>query len=339
MRVAFVTVGDPGRRTGGHLYNRIVLCGLARRGFEVRWFVPCGASPEEQDASAAGFGRSFDPSRFDAVLVDALARRLCGPHLARWRRARPVVVLVHELPSVAGSGGAGEERFEEALLGASLLVAVSGEVRDTLLRRGASAGRVRVVPPGYDRLGPAGAPERGAEGPVRVLCVGQWIPRKGILELVRAWRGLGEAGARLALVGETGADAGYAAAVRRAAEGDASIRVCGVLNDEGLRAAYAASDVFALLSRYEGYGMAYAEALAWGLPVVGCRAGPVPEVVGGAGLLVEPGDEGGAREALRALVRDAGLRRRLSLAARRRARELPSWGEAVEGLARALGEA
>ncbi|BBL79908.1 glycosyl transferase family 1 [Rubrobacter xylanophilus] len=336
MRVAFVTVGDPERRTGGHLYNGIVVSGLRAAGFEVRYVSPCGASPEEQDAEAGDFGRSFDVSGVDVVVVDALARRICGPHLDRWRR--PVVVLVHELPSVAGSGGPGEEYFERSLLlGADLFVAVSSDVREILLRRGVPSGRIRVVPPGRDRLSPEKTPESG--GPVQVLCVGQWIPRKGILELVGAWRGLGAEGARLVLVGETGADAGYAAAVRRLVDRDGSIRVAGEVSDAVLRRAYAGSDVFALLSRYEGYGMAYAEALCWGLPVVGCRVGPVPEIVGGAGVLVEPGDVDGAREALRVLVRDAGLRHRMSRAARRRARELPSWRDAVDGFVRVLREA
>ena len=339
MRVAFITAGDPERRTGGHLYNRIVLSGLEAEGFEVCRISPCGASHEEQDAAAAVFGHRFEASGFDVLVVDALARRVCGPHLGRWRRMRPVVALIHELPSVAGSGGPEEGRFEESLLGSDLLVVVSGDVRDTLLRRGASPGRIRVVPPGHDRLGPADPPqEKDGEGPVRVLCVGQWIPRKGILELVRAWRGLGETGAQLVLVGETGVDGAYAGAVWRAAGGDPSIRVAGAVDDGALRAAYAAADIFALLSRYEGYGMAYAEALAWGLPVVGCRVGPVPGLVGEAGLLVEPGDAGGAHEALSLLVRDEGLRRRMSRAARRRAQELPSWADAVEGFARALRE-
>ncbi|QYJ15632.1 D-inositol-3-phosphate glycosyltransferase [Rubrobacter xylanophilus DSM 9941] len=338
MRVAFVTVGDPERRTGGHLYNGIVVSGLRGAGFEVRRLSPCGASPGEQDAAARDFGRSFGVSGFDVVVVDALARRVCGPHLGRWRRRRPVVALVHELPSVAGSAGPEEWRFERSLLlGADLFVAVSGAVRESLLRRGVPPGRVRVVPPGHDRLSPEKTPESG--GPVQVLCVGQWIPRKGVLELVKAWRGLDPEGARLVLVGETGVDAGYAAAVRRAVNGDCSVRVAGEVSDEDLRRAYAGSDVFALLSRYEGYGMAYAEALAWGLPVVGCRVGPVPDLVGGAGVLVEPGDVDGAREALQALVRDADLRCRMSRVARQRARELPSWRDAVDGFVRVLREA
>ena len=62
----------------------------------------CGASPGEQQAAARRFGSAFDPSGFDVVVVDALARIVVAPHLDLWRTIRPVVALVHELPGVAG---------------------------------------------------------------------------------------------------------------------------------------------------------------------------------------------------------------------------------------------
>ena len=81
MRVAFVTVGDTGRLTGGHLYNARVLAALRERGIEVEEVVPCGASPGEQEAAAERLGSLLDPGAFDVVVVDALARIVCAPHL------------------------------------------------------------------------------------------------------------------------------------------------------------------------------------------------------------------------------------------------------------------
>ncbi|MBA3585592.1 MAG: glycosyltransferase [Gemmatimonadetes bacterium] len=84
--------------------------------------------------------------------------------------------------------------------------------------------------------------------------------------------------------------------------------------------------------RYEGYGIVYAEALSFGLPVVACAVGPVPEVVGGeAALLVPPGDMDALSGALGRLLSDAGLREKMSAAALRRAAGLPLWRETVEG--------
>jgi glycosyltransferase involved in cell wall biosynthesis len=341
VRVAFVTVGDTGRLTGGYLYNARVLPALRERGVEVEEINPCGESPEEQEAAARRLGADLDPRAFDVIVVDALARIVCSPHLDRWREERPVVAMVHELPSVAAPGGpAGRERgHEEPLLRSDRLVAVSAHGGSILEDRGVPAGRIRVVPPGSDRLpkeGSAGRPEH--DETVRALCVAQWIPRKGILDLVRAWTLRERPGASLQLVGETDADPAYAARVRAAMAGSA-ITVSGPVDDAQLGAAYAVADLFALPSRYEGYGVVYAEALAHGLPVIACGVGPVPELVGeDAALLVPPEDVEALSGALDLLLQDAGLRARMSAAARRRAAELPSWEDTAAGFLGVLRE-
>lgn len=345
MRVAFVTVGDTGRLTGGYLYHARVFAGLQERGVVVEEIVPCGASPEEQEDAAPRLGSLLDPHSFDVVVVDALARIVCAPHLDRWREVRPVVAMVHELPSIAAPEDATdrEKEFEEPLLRADRLISVSDHGRSMLENRGVPAGRIYVVPPGFDRLPFAsGTSSPARDGTVRALCVSQWIPRKGILDLVRAWMLRERPGASLELVGETDADPAYAASVRAvlANSSGASVSVSGPVDDAALAAAYSTADLFVLPSRYEGYGMAYAEALAHGLPIIACETGPVPELVGEeAALLVPPGDVGALSGALDLLLKDAGLRDRMSAAARRRAEELPRWEDTTVGFLRVLREA
>jgi glycosyltransferase involved in cell wall biosynthesis len=221
------------------------------------------------------------------------------------------------------------------------LVSVSEHGGSILENRGVPAQRIRVVQPGFDRFPTgSGAPVRG--GPVRALCVAQWIPRKGILDLVRAWAFHERPGASLELVGEADADPAYAASVRAAVADapGASVIVSGPVDDATLGNAYAASDLFVLPSRYEGYGVVYAEALAHGLPVIACDVGPVPELVGEeAALLVPPGDVEALSGALDLLLKDAALRDRMSAAARRRAAELPRWEDTAAGFLRVLNEA
>jgi glycosyltransferase involved in cell wall biosynthesis len=282
VRVAFVTVGDTDRLTGGYLYNARVLAPLRERGAEVEEINPCGASPEEQEEAASRLGSSLDPRKFDVIVVDALARIVCSPHLDRWREESPVVAMVHELPSVAASGAATDEELEEPLLRSDRLISVSDHGKSILEDRGVAAWRIRVVRPGSDGLSigeDIDPPVR--DDTVRALCVAQWISRKGILDLVRAWTLRERSGAALELVGETDADPDYAAAVcvAIADASKASISVRGPVSDAALAAAYAAADVFVLPSRYEGYGVVYAEALAYGLPVVACDVGPVPELL------------------------------------------------------------
>jgi glycosyltransferase involved in cell wall biosynthesis len=341
MRVAFITVGDTDRLTGGYLYNARVLVALRGMGIEVEEIVPCGASPEEQEALQHSL--ELNSRRFDVIVVDALARVVCAPWLDRWREERPVVTMVHELPSVAAPDAAFARESEEPLLRVDRLVVVSGHGRSILEGRGVPVERIRVVPPGFDRLPPgSGATSPARDGTVRALCVAQWIARKGILDLVRAWALHERPGASLELVGETDADPAYAASVRAAIADapNASIIVSGPVDDAALGAAYLAADLFVLPSRYEGYGVVYAEALAHGLPVVACGVGPVPELVGEeAALLVEPGDVQALSGALDLLLQDAALRERMSAAARRRAERLPRWEDTVSGFLRALKEA
>ncbi|MDP8952257.1 MAG: glycosyltransferase family 4 protein [Actinomycetota bacterium] len=307
--------------------------------------VACGASAAEQEAAALWFG--FDLGYFDVIVVDALARIVCAPHLDRWREVLPVVAMIHELPSVVAATGRAatrERQFEEPLLRADRLIAVSDHGRSILQGRGVPDGRIRVVPPGFDRLSP---PDDGLEPPigddatVRVLCVAQWIPRKGVLELVRAWAARERSEAMLELIGDTDADPVYAASVRAAIAGSSgsSITVRGPVDDAVLGAAYAAADLFALPSWYEGYGIVYAEALAHGLPVLACDVGPVPGLLGEeAALLVPPGDAGALSGALDLLLEDSALRGRMSAAARRRANYLPRWKDTVAGFRRVLKE-
>lgn len=339
MRVALVTVGDAARTTGGHLYNARVMEGLRGRGHEATVISASGESFGEQEAAARDF--TLNPDDFDVVVVDMLARVVCGERLAGWRASVPVVSLVHELPGDASPDDSRRERtHEDALLESDILVTVSEDGARRLEARGVVRGRIRIAPPGFDRLSQtARDPANASVDPSpRALCIGQWIPRKGVLDLVRAWREAEVGDARLTLVGETDADPEYARLVTEAIAGDDTIEVAGGLSDEDLAAAYAASDVFVLPSRFEGYGIVYAEALASGLPVIARSVGPVPEVVGeeAAFLIPENAGPGDLARALERLLTDTDLLRRMSGAALKRASELPRWDDTVDAVERAL---
>jgi glycosyltransferase involved in cell wall biosynthesis len=109
------------------------------------------------------------------------------------------------------------------------------------------------------------------------------------------------------------------------------------VDDAALGASYAAADLFVLPSRYEGYGIVYAEALARGLPIIACDEGPVPDLVGQeAAVLVRPDDREDLSAALDFLLGDPTLRVRMSAAASRRASRLPRWQRTVTGFEQVL---
>src|SRR5690606_1619238 len=169
------------------------------------------------------------------------------------------------------------------------------------------------------------------------LCVGNWLERKGILSLLDAFASLPANLATLHLAGDTEADPAYADRVRaRLARPDLAGRVVvhGPLPIEGVAALYQAADAFVLPSLKEPYGIVYGEAMAFGLPVVGWRAGNLPHLAddGREGLVLEPGDHAGLADALALLSADEGVRRQLATAAAERARRLPTWDETTARL-------
>jgi glycosyltransferase involved in cell wall biosynthesis len=109
------------------------------------------------------------------------------------------------------------------------------------------------------------------------------------------------------------------------------------VTDADLEQLLLGADLFVLASRFEGYGMAYAQAIAHGLPVVGTTAGAIPEAVPPrAGILVPPNDVEALAGVLCRLLRDRGERRKLAAGARSAIRHLPKWTDAAKQFARAL---
>ena len=194
-----------------------------------------------------------------------------------------------------------------------------------------------MIEPGTDPAPLAG----GSGGPgVALLCVAAVVPRKGHAVLVDALSGLADRDWRLTCVGSLARSPQTVAALqtRIAALGLAHrITICDAVDRATLDACYARADVFVLPTFHEGYGMALAEALARGLPIVSTRAGAVPETVpADAGLLVPPGDPAALRDALARVLDDAALRARLADGARRARTRLPDWDAACARLAAVL---
>jgi glycosyltransferase involved in cell wall biosynthesis len=115
------------------------------------------------------------------------------------------------------------------------------------------------------------------------------------------------------------------------------LTVLGAVPSKRLGELYAGADLFTLASRFEGYGMAFTEAIAHGLPVVGTTAGAIPETVpAGAGVLVAPDDPVALAGALRRIIADSEKRRRMAACARQAAQKLPSWRTCAKLFAGAL---
>lgn len=225
--------------------------------------------------------------------------------------------------------------------GAGLLVANSPYTRRVLEGMGRKPGDIVTALPGLC-VPPAERPVF-REKPENVLLVGNLEKRKGVLEAVRALACSGLPRAALTVVGGEDLEPDYARQVRRLAERTGlrgRVRFQGRLGDRELRAAYESADVFLLPSRWEGYGMAIAEAMATGLPVISTTAGAIPDLVvhGESGLLAEPGDWKTAGMHLMRLFTEPDLRLKLARGALERAGGFPGWRESTGAVIQALAD-
>jgi glycosyltransferase involved in cell wall biosynthesis len=208
-------------------------------------------------------------------------------------------------------------------------IAVSRATRDDLIRSyGVPAERIGVVYHGHNpAFGPPGDAERlrvraryGLELPY-FLFVGTLQPRKNYERLLRAFdRFAAEAREPhlLVLAGARGWQADRLERALAATRSSAAVRLLGYVDDADLPGLLGGAVALVLPSLYEGFGLPALEAMACGTPVLASTTSSLPEVVGDAGLLVDPLDVDAIAGALGRLADDPALR--AELAARGRAR-------------------
>jgi glycosyltransferase involved in cell wall biosynthesis len=332
MRISLVTVGDPSSQTGGHLYQRRLAEAARPLGAEVDVVALGDERLVMQRSAVRGLAASL--GGVDAVLVDSLAAAAFAGQVRAF--GVPVVGLVHQRP---GGPIPSEMRLPmdvRAYLEMDALVATGPGTADAL--RSIGVGDVAVVPPGTDAA-PAieDPPNLRAGRQSAVLCVANWLPSKQILELVAAFERLPASAATLHLVGDRRADHRYAKRVERELARSSLRRrvvVHGVVPHEELPLLRAGAEIFALPSIEESFGMAWAEAMAAGLPIVGWAAATLPSLVtdGREGLLVPVGDRRRLTKALATLAFHPELRRRLGAAARHRASDFPTWEDTARAV-------
>ena len=212
---------------------------------------------------------------------------------------------------------------------AAHILVTSPETKRTLVGElGQDEARITVAPPGLDYIDTQRKVEKST---LEILTVASLTPRKGHEELVVTLARIKHQNWTARWIGPVDRDETHFEAVKAAIieTGLTSrIRIEGPLSGAELEQAYREADIFCLPSRYEGYGMVFAEAMMHTLPIVACDAGAVADLVPPrAGILTPVYDPDAMAQALEELLEDAPFRTMMGGAGRKHALTIPGWDE------------
>ena len=337
IAAALAVPGEINTVTGGYIYDRRLLEELraAGRGMQLVTLPDSFPFPSPQEMDAAMHALLALPETCP-VIIDGLAFGALDPARVGLIKA-PIVALVHH-PLALESGLPQDVQDHlwrterDNLRHAAQIIVPSPHTREILSERyDVPAARIHVALPGIDlpvpdtwdaTVAPQGAP--------LILSVGILHPRKGHDVLIDALALVADQEWHAEIVGNPWEKGHYDALQDRIRQAGLSDRInlAGRVSDEALEQLYRRASIFALATRYEGYGIVFNEALVHGLPIVSCRTGAVPDTVpAAAGLLVARDDATAFAGALRALLTDQSLRTDMAEAARQAGARLSSWGE------------
>jgi glycosyltransferase involved in cell wall biosynthesis len=346
--VTLLVPGDLETRTGGYGYDREIVAGLRTLGWTVDLCqVDAGFPFPTAYARAQAVVALASRPAGTLVLADGLAFGAMASEAAREAARLRLVALVHHPLAFEHGLDAGTAKAlldsETRALGCTRGVVVTSDETAGVLetRYGIPRDYLAVVRPGTAPASLARGTPGGSGGPVAMLCVASLVERKGYDVLLAALAHLRHLDWHLTCVGSHRLQPQVAAAIVEQARTTGladRVTFAGELDQPGLDAAYDATDLFVLPTRYEGYGMAVAEAVARGLPVVSTYTGAIPELVGrDSGVLIEPGNVSRWIYSLGLLLSpDWDLRRQLAAGARQRRASLPRWPDAARAMAAAL---
>jgi glycosyltransferase involved in cell wall biosynthesis len=350
QQLIFVYPGDLNSPTGGYAYDRRIIAGLKSLGWRIQLIglgegypFPTPTQAEQAKEQLQGLSPGVP------MVIDGLALGALPEVAACVAEHHPLIALIHhplafEFGLSEAQAALLKQSETAALCHANKVIANSpSTARDLNRQYGVPMDRIDVVLPGTDRS--VHQPERlqvtnGNRDAVHLLSVGSIIPRKGFPDLLAALAPLAALPWTLSIAGDTTRNnSAFDQLISDIARFgfEERVQVLGTVSDLELISLYTQADAFVLASLFEGYGMVFAEAMAYGLPIIATRGGAIPDTVPTeAGLLVRPGDVPALTLALKAVIEDAPYRARLSSGALRAAAQQPTWDQAAQQFAIAL---
>jgi glycosyltransferase involved in cell wall biosynthesis len=339
----FAIPGDIETRTGGTVYDKRVMAELRAAGWTAEHLAWPSSFPFPSSVDEAAVAASLAACPDNAlVLIDGLALGVL-PKLAaaEAKRLRLVALVHHPLALESGLAAGIAKRLatseRQALDHVRAVIVTSEMTAATLVQDyGVDRTSITVATPGIDK--PASIAARRQNAVPNLLAVATVTPRKAYDVLIDGLARIAGLDWHCTIAGSLDRAPETVAAVRRQI-GDhdltGRINLIGEVADPA--PLYEAADIFVHPSRYEGYGMAIAEAIAYGVPVVATRAGAIPEVVPqDAGILVPVDDPAALADALRLLIENPSAHRRFADGAALAAARFATWPDTAARIASAL---
>lgn len=329
---AFAIPGDATQKTGGYIYEYELLQALRRNGREVRHLELASGFPDPTSAETAAAIETMASLPPDMpLIIDGLVfGSIDTAGLAKVKA--PIVAMIHH--PLGLETGLPKDRSEQLLkreadnlaLAQAVLVPSPHTARILVNAFNVPEEKITIALPGFRPADPIKRPL----SPPLILSVGLLAERKGHDILVAALAQIRDLPWQAQIVGKTH-DHEVETRLRRQIEAldlMDRVKLTGLLADAEVIDLYRQATIFALATRYEGYGIVLGEALLHGLPIVTCRTGAVPDTVPeGAGILVPVDDAPKFGDALRHLLTHEDDRLRIASTAADAGRNLPSWDD------------
>ncbi len=349
MKIGLIIYGDIDTLTGGYLYDKLLVDHLRKNGHEVHIIsLPNRTYPKRILDNFTPLLSSVVSNGCDIVVQD----ELCHPSLLFFNRmlqretSIPKVAIVHQVLC-------DEPRFFATNLFLSILEkkylnSVDGFICNSAATLKTIQKLIRIkqpaliAPPGGDRFGNTISDQDIRDkatqpGPLKMLFLGNVIPRKGLTKLINALTLCDTSHWRLEIVGSVTMDKKYFSQVQSLVKKHDltdNIRFCGVINGSELAQKMAKSHLLCMPYSYEGFGIVTLEAQSMGLPVIGSAAGATPELIehGVNGYLLEPGDTAGLSDIIADFLEHPEQRVQMSLSAKQAYSRHPTWPESLQSI-------
>ena len=345
MDIGLLIYGSLDTLSGGYLYDRKLADHLARQGDHIEiislpWRNYARCLTDNLDRELL---RRLQSLNVDILLQDELNHPSLFWLNRRLRRSKsyPLVSIVHHLRSSERRPAWQNALYRQVerlyLSNVDGYVFNSQTTRQTVSQAGLnlSPRAYTVAYPAGDRFSPSIEADeilkRAQEpGPLRLIFLGNVIPRKGLHILLQALEQLPAKLCHLTVVGRLDVDKAYSNAIRRRIDrgglGD-FVQLLGPLSERRLADSLRSSQLLVVPSFYEGFGIVYLEGMSFGLPAIASLAGAAYEFIthGQDGYLVPPGDASALAEILATLARDRQSLGVVGLAAFKRYQAHPTW--------------